>query len=521
MKPGAIPPPESTPESLESLKQPRRPRGNFMNFYRLKSVLTLILIGFAVVALPLVLALGVAVFYVDKLVEQSEQAVEQTVQVTNHSRILVEDITAMERSARQFLVLDDQAMFGAYVRAHQEMLQTVAMLETLQLEKTQREKLDALKGKAQALFKKLSVHTNVPATESMKAVSEFFELSDMAQAIFTESSELVDRKVAILQHTAGKAQKILVWSALALIPWVIGLIWVFTLLITRPIRHIDQAIRQLGDAKFSTPIAITGPQDLESLGRRLDWLRLRLIKLEEDRRKFLRNISHDLKTPLAAIREGSELLTDEVSGKLTEEQRDIARILRQNGIQLQRMIEDLLNFSIAGARSARVEFSPVKLHELIDRVIDDHRPVLKSRNITLKKDCLELTVAGDREKLRVVIDNLLSNAVKYTPPAGTIQIRLARASNPEYHTGISTEADMVVLDVIDTGPGIQTNEKDKIFETFYRGEIPHDGYIKGSGLGLSIAKEYVMAHEGSIEVIEDAAVTRGAHLRVTLPISRA
>lgn len=518
MKPGTILLPDAARSS--KLSPVGQPPSNFMNFYRPKSVLTLILISFTVVAVPLVIALGVAVFYVDKLVEQSEQAVEQTVQITSHSRILVEEITAMERSARQFLVLDDQTMFTAYAKAHQQMLQTVNVLMALPLGKTQREKLGALTTKAQALFKKLSVHTGTPMAESIKGASEFVELSDMAQAIFTENSELVDRKVETLQATAGKAQQTLLWSVLALIPWVIGLAWIFTLLITRPIRHIGQAIRQLGDAKFSNPITITGPQDLEALGRQLDWLRLRLIKLEEDRRKFLRNISHDLKTPLAAIREGSELLTDEVVGKLTEEQRDIARILRQNGIQLQRMIEDLLNFSIVGARSARMEFSPVKLHELIDRVIDDHRPVLMSKNIKLQKHCMELTVAGDKEKLRVVLDNLLSNAVKYTSPAGTIEIRLTCAANPEYSTGASKETDIAVLDVIDTGPGIQPNEKDKIFETFYRGEIPHGGYIKGSGLGLSIAKEYVMAHEGSIEVIEDAIITRGAHLRVTLPVSR-
>ena len=275
MKPGAI----SLPATSKPAQPIQPPHGDFMSFYRPKSVLTLILIGFSVVAVPLVVALGVAVFYVDKLFEQSEQAVEQTVQATSHSRMLVEEITAMERSARQFLVLDDQAMFGAYAKVHQEMLQTANILITLPLEKAQREKLEALTTKAQALFKKLSIHPRVSAVESIKAVSEFAELSDMAQAIFIESRELVDRKVAILQETAGKAQRTLLWSALALIPWVIGLVWIFTLLITRPIRHIDQAIRQLGDAKFAAPIAITGPQDLESLGRRLDWLRLRLIKL--------------------------------------------------------------------------------------------------------------------------------------------------------------------------------------------------------------------------------------------------
>ncbi|MEQ6341510.1 MAG: ATP-binding protein [Gammaproteobacteria bacterium] len=497
-----------------------------MSFYRPKSILKLILIGFVFVSLPLVVALVIAGTYVDQLVKQSQQAVQQTAQVTSGSRMLVEQVTTMERSARQFLVLDDEAMFGVYTSTHQDFLLTVAKLSQLPFDQALKAKLKELETKAQDLFAKLSIQVGDKTQSKTEAVMEFVTLSEMAQAFFTESSRLVDREVEILQETAGTAQRTLFWLGIALVPLVGGLIGVFAVLITRPINRIDQAIRQLGNAEFSTAIAVTGPRDLESLGERLDWLRLRLIELEEEKNKFLRNISHDLKTPLAAIREGSELLVDEVVGKLTDEQREIARILRQNGIQLQILIEGLLNFNIASARSAQVQFSQVKLHELIDKVIEDHRPAFMAKSIRLDKSCAELAVAGDRERLRMIIDNLLSNAVNYTPHQGTIMIRLRRMESAgkqcktdnQHEGAVKPGADVAVLDVADSGPGINPSERHKVFETFYRGSIPHDGYIKGTGLGLSIAKEYVMAHGGSIELVEDGTLASGAHFRVTLPV---
>ncbi len=504
-----------------------------MSFHRPKSILNLILIGFVFVSLPLVVALVVAGTYVDRLVKQSQQAVQQTAQVTSGSRMLVEQVTTMERSARQFLVLDDETMFGVYANTHQDFLLTAAKLSQLPFDQVLKAKLNELEAKAQDLFAMLSIHVGDKTQSKTEAVMEFVTLSEMAQVFFTESSRLVDREVEILQETAGTAQRTLFWLGIALVPLVGGLIGVFAMLITRPINRIDQAIRQLGNAEFSTAIAVTGPRDLEYLGERLDWLRLRLLELEEEKSKFLRNISHDLKTPLAAIREGSELLVDEVVGKLTDDQREIARILRQNGIQLQTMIEGLLNFNIASARSAQLQFSQVKLHELIDKVVEDHRPALMAKNIRLDKECAEVAIAGDKERLRMIIDNLLSNAVNYTPQQGTITIRLRKMENAcrkckvgrphegAVKVGGGGGANVAVLDIADSGPGINPGEQHKVFETFYRGSIPHDGYVKGTGLGLSIAKEYVMAHGGSIELVEEGKFAGGAHFRVTLPMGGA
>lgn len=496
-----------------------------MTFYRPRSILALILTGFAFVSFPFAIALIIAESYVDRLVWQSEQAVQQTARVTSNSRMLAEQAVAMERSARQFLVLEDPELLAAYTKIHQEFLKTAGTLYSLPLDQKQKQKLIDAEKRAGVLYHKMGSFSG-NSEESGEVVAEFLSLSDMAKEIFADSNQLINRKMAVLQNTAWEAQQMLLWLGVALVPLAMILIAIFASLIARPISHIDQAIRRLGDGEFSTAIAVNGPRDLEALGQRLDWLRLRLIELEEEKNKFLRNISHDLKTPLAAIREGSELLTEEVVGKLTDEQRDIAKILRQNGVQLQILIEDLLNFNIASMRGTHVEFSPVKLDDLIDKVIEDHRPALIAKNISLKKHCAALTVAGDREKLRVVIDNLLSNAVKYTPTKGMITLSLESATktvapgSSESNVETQDKIDMAILDVIDTGPGIDPGDKSKIFDIFYRGNVPLHGHIKGTGLGLAIAKEFVSAHGGSIEVIENQKDGSGAHFRVMLPVGR-
>jgi two-component system sensor histidine kinase GlrK len=108
--------------------------------------------------------------------------------------------------------------------------------------------------------------------------------------------------------------------------------------------------------------------------------------------------------------------------------------------------------------------------------------------------------------LRVIVDNLLSNAIKYSPSGGKISITLRENQS------------QTILDVYDSGPGIQPDEGNKIFETFYQGTPPAEGHIKGSGLGLSIAREHVLAHQGLIKPLFDSL---GAHLQVILPQKQA
>jgi two-component system sensor histidine kinase GlrK len=245
---------------------------------------------------------------------------------------------------------------------------------------------------------------------------------------------------------------------------------------------------------------------LEYLGERLEWLRQRLVELEAQKTKFLHHLSHELKTPLTALREGSELLADGSSGALNRQQSEIAEILRHNSVQLQRLIEGLLSYQQALASTNHLELRTVDLADVARNVAEAHKLAAAARNLALRLDIAPAVLRADADKLRVVLDNLISNAIKYSPQAGTVCL------------AVRTEADAVVIEVDDAGPGITAQDSARVFDWFFQGKLGHQGRIKGSGLGLAIAREFVHAHRGRIEVIADGRP--GAHFRVTLPVAR-
>lgn len=466
-----------------------------------RSILQLILLGFVVVAMPLVLALITAAVYVDRLTTHGERSVIEAVNAARSSRMLVEHVTAMERSARQFQVLNDRALLDAYTARRKQLQVTIAELRRLDLKAVQRETIDTLVSLEEAAHRQL----NDPAAGTAgvaAAIASFPAINASAREILSESSQLIGERVAGIQDLAERARRLLLWQVLTLIPIALLLTILFTVLIIKPLRQIDQSIRRLGDGRFSQEITVGGPRDLQELGRRLEWMRQRLLALENQKVSFLRHVSHELKTPLTTIREGSELLKEQVVGSLNEEQSEIVNMLRQQSLKLQKLIEDLLRFSTLELDSQRLQREPVALDQLIRDVTASHKLAARSRSIELRTSLEPVTLSADREKLRTVVDNLLSNAVKYTPANGRVHIFLARRNG------------VVSIDVEDTGPGIDTDERDKIFAAFYQGKARSAGPIKGSGLGLSIAKELIQQHHGTIEIIDGSG---GAHFRIMLP----
>jgi two-component system sensor histidine kinase GlrK len=232
-------------------------------------------------------------------------------------------------------------------------------------------------------------------------------------------------------------------------------------------------------------------------------MRTRLLEVEQDKNRFLHHISHELKTPLTGIREGAELLTEEVVGHLNSQQREIVAILRSNSLQLQKLIENLLDFNIASSRATQLKLEPVSLGRVIASVLAHHKVAAMARQLVLDVSLQPVELDGDRGKLKTLIDNLISNAIKFSPPEGRLRVWLQR------------RGEQAVIEVADSGPGIPSAERRRIFDAFYQGSSLAAGHIRGTGLGLAIAREYAQAHGGYIEVIDSE--DRGACLRVVLP----
>ncbi len=457
------------------------------------------------VVVPLLAALIHATYEVDRLVAQGQRALFATVRATQSSQLLLEAITDMERNARQYKVLGDPALLQVYEENHQKFVDTARRLSALNLPDLQRERLD-LMTKVEAEVSETVTRFAHDAPETTVAVEGFTSLARDARKMLVDNRKLVEGEVATLESNGAEVQRGLVVQAMALAPGALVLAGIFTVLITRPIRQMDKAIRRLGDGDFSAPAQIQGPRDLEQLGERLDWMRTRLLEVEADKNRFLRHISHELKTPLTAIREGAELLNEGVVGHLNSQQAEITAILRDNTLQLQRLIEDLLDFNIATSRSSKLRCERVALRGLIYNVLTDHKVAVLARQLVLDISLAPVELDGDRAKLQTLVDNLVSNAIKFSPEKGRLHVH-SRAREGQ-----------AVIEVADSGPGIPAAERRRIFDAFFQGSNVPNGHVRGTGLGLSIAREYAQAHGGYIEVIDGEE--SGACLRVILPLQQ-
>ena len=471
--------------------------------YSPNSFLKLILLGFALIGLPLISVLIYSVVSIDQLADHSRKTVYQAAQIAHGSRVLVDEIATMERSVQQTLILADVSLLEGYFHAHKNFEGTVASLFELSPRTEQKQSLQRLQLSESAIFHKISAVRQTP--EELRGLTGgFTPLLDSAQTFSTAGYALIELKVSEMQAMTEHAHSIVKWQLLALIPVMILLAFTFSVIVARPIRQIDEAIRNMGQGDLSQVIRVDGPKDLKYLGKRLDWMRRRFLELEEQKIRFLQHVSHELKTPLTAMREGADLLAEGVVGKLTEKQQQVANILHSNSKQLQKRIEDLLNYSALQTEKFTLVKQRANLAVIVSAVLQDHNLATMNKGLKIDLACPELTLDCDELKIRTIVDNLLSNAVKFSPPDGCIKIRASKVG------------ESIQLDVTDAGAGVDETDGDKVFEPFYQGRRVPGSPIRGTGLGLAIAREYALTHGGNIELVQQTAA--GAHFRLTLTI---
>ena len=455
------------------------------------------LFGLALMAVPLLAAVLTAVLQIRDLSDTGQKIVIQGVTGARASQALFGQIASLERTARLHEVLKDPKLLEAYRTQDERLSSTREQLHTLATgdARITLEELGQLQESIRA-----SVMSNSPADPS----AGFAQLSELVERVAQQSNAQVDAEVAALRERTLKARQQLLWLAALLLPLAIVAVFVLTVGVGRPLRQLDRAISELGQGSFTNPIEVAGPHDLERLGGQLEWLRQRLLDLAHERNRFLRHMSHELKTPLANIREGTELLMDGAVGELDSNQREVAAILRENGIKLQRMIENLLSFSAWQTSSVGLEATEFRLRPLVKQVLENQQLTLLSQRVRLDVRVEDLTLIADRGKIRLILENLVSNAVKYSPKGGTIHLQ-ARAAGPQ-----------LVPDVADSGPGIPLEDREHVFEAFYTGRAARSTAVKGTGIGLSVVLEFVAAHGGSVQIIDGQFP--GAHFRITMPL---
>lgn len=260
-----------------------------------------------------------------------------------------------------------------------------------------------------------------------------------------------------------------------MVVFVAYIISVFVVSGTNKIADTAHEIMETGDLSRRVNIGSRW-DDLGNMAAVLNMLLDRVEELMQGVRQVSDNIAHDLRTPLTRMRSHIENLKD---GKTKNE-------LLGEADQLLNTFNALLRISRIESEKQRSQFADVNLKELLEDVAAFYEPLAEEKSITLSSSLSEENLRGDRDLLFQAYANLLDNAVKFTPENGKVDIKLA------------FENTRIRVEILDTGAGVSEQEKDKIFNRFYRGEKSRSS--SGTGLGLSLVSAVINLHDGSIQV---------------------
>ena len=476
--------------------------------YRPRSFFSLLLTGFIFVALPLVVALVSSIQILDGLVQQGAVAVFRSAGRIDSCRKVADLLHRQERAARLYTVLGEAEHLEDVNGRHLEVEDLLHQFAGLNSENELAPLIAQLLAKERFLVTALTNASGDSVKrkgEQEVALCGYSEIGAIVSQLERLSNALMIQEVDILKEQVQNNKNTLVWQVSGLIGFSVLLVVLFISLINKPVSQLDRGIERLGEGDFATPIVVSGPRDLESIGAKLDWLRKRLNTLDREKVRMLAHISHELKTPLSSIKEGAGLLKDGLVGPLSDNQAEVVGILDSNCNKLQKLIQNILDFNMAQAKEVPLDIQDIRMDALLVDVAEDHRNALLARNINLTTELLPVSVNGNLKQLKTVVDNLLANAVKFTPDNGAIGIFMKKKANTLH------------LVVEDTGPGISEEDRSQIFLPFFQGEQKNRSVVKGSGLGLAVSKEYIQNCGGTLRLLPS---DQGARFEVTLPCSK-
>ena len=272
--------------------------------------------------------------------------------------------------------------------------------------------------------------------------------------------------------------------------------------LTKPIVELTGAIRSMGKQGYGARVKVRGGDEIAELGSAFNRMSERIEDHDRVRDEFIANASHELKTPLSTMKLLSEsILYDENASP--EVMREFFTDVNSEMDRLSRIVTDLLRLVQDDTTEAKLVLAPVRMDEMVTRVIQRLKPLADDKKLTLAAETSPVTVQADALRLEQVIVNLTENAIKYTDNGG-VTVRLMPSGNE------------AVLTVKDTGIGMPEEAIPHLFERFYRVDKARSRGTGGTGLGLSIVEKTITLHNGSIEV--ESAPGAGSTFTVRLPL---
>lgn len=416
------------------------------------------------------------------------------------------------RSAEKYFLLRDKELYSHFTAGSSDFTSTLEKVATLVDTPQER----ALLEQTRELYSRYATGLSTAFTPKSAWNQAKIELSDGITGRVNElirfREETIARKTVAARDQAVLAASIVGWLSLGGILAAILFAYMHARGVSRPLKTLSRALRQVGQGEFPSALAVRAPTEVSELVQSFNWMATELEELDRLKADFIAHVSHELRTPLTGIREGTALLLEQIPGPLTTPQQQILEVVRNHSARLAHHISSLLDLSKMEANMLEYVWAPSDLALLVERSVEAIELVAYKKQLHIEVlgaspwPCLCL----DAGRIQQVLDNLLSNAVKFTPVGGTIKVSASLRGGEGGESAVE-------IRVCDTGKGIPAEDLERIFDKFYQSAYHRQESQQGTGLGLTIARHIVEAHGGKIWA--ESQVGEGATFVFTLPVS--
>jgi two-component system sensor histidine kinase GlrK len=449
--------------------------------------------------LPLSIVVIVFLNALNKQLAATQNIVSNNYQVTKSFNILKQELNSLERATRQNWVLKSESLDKLIVDKWQSSLQSIDELKLINSDRDYTQQWQHLFTVLQAAHVEL-------IDEKQQQAELFLPVSDLVAELTLWLRDKNEAQITNNQNELTSLQASFINWLVALIPLTLivggGFLW----RISGRLKGLTTVIDKLGQGHWQQKISVTGSAELVELGEKLQWVQAQLHMLEQQKDTFLRHVTHELKTPLASMVEGTDLLTDEIVGPVTDEQKAVLELISQSMVRLRTMIDSLLSYN--AIRTSKDSLSEVEFSLLINKISNhfEHRLTAREQALQWQNTLPNKPLALPSELIEMILIQLISNGLKFSQDKQSVTINLALEQN------------QLCITVLDKGCGIKEQEKTHIFSAFYQGKHSKSVTLQGSGLGLTIVKESVEQLRGTLTVEHNEPL--GCRFLIQIPITK-
>jgi signal transduction histidine kinase len=442
----------------------------------------------------------------------SERIVSKNYAISDNSKKMFEHLLSMEENEKKYRLLKKDDYLGFFKDAKHEFEESLQKILALRL---QGQELSPQWEQVHSAYQQYgnanetdassvnSIDQNIWIPENV--INQWIEL--ISQARIENQLEVEEATRELNRRGRESIRNALIGLGISSLVGLIGVVYLAYSMI-RPLKELMRGIRSVAKDRYSEPVHIRSKDELGELATAFNEMSERLRQEERLRSDFISMLSHEIRTPLTSIRESVNMVGEEVMGPITDRQR---RFLEIAGSEIGRIC-DLLNHLMQASRlepgALKLEFKPVDSVALVSSSIESLKPAAEAKDISIHSHIPPETpeIVGDSKYLQQVFLNLMGNAIKFSDTGSEVWVKVQQG--PDLLS--------LTFSIIDNGPGILDEDQAKLFNKFYRAPSVRD-HLDGVGLGLSITKNIVEAHNGSIWV--ESIVGQGSTFSFALPLA--